>query len=655
MADLTASQQGWRTRVRWRGRYGWLLVFVLVGCLLAEGLFRSGLLVAFDRRIQDVWFQWQGQRAPASHVVIVSIDEASLSRYPDDPLVFWTDKFALAIERLRQAQVRMVGLDMLLSISPERWLGQQGVTMQAAAREYDRAFRDQIHSGQLVLVASKPGAGAAASDFLLPSPDYLLAVPDFDLPRFVGIADFPQASDGVVREFQLAVRPPSDPSAAAAGLPFMGFPALLTLHAAGLDPLAPGWTLQGRALSRDQGLQPIPFVGPPGSIPTLSFQTLLSQAGLPAPIQALLRDKVVLLGAGVGLGDAHLTPYATSFLLGRGRLMDGVEVHANVVEALLSGQRLLPMGAVARGAILLMLTAVSVMVFVRVSLWQAGLFWLLLLALLVASGYLLFRSGVVMSVTAPAVACASVLLGVAAWRLSSEERERERLRQMFGRYVSPQVVAALLHAGVRPDLGGRVQTVTVLFADIRNFTLISELLSAREVVEMLNAYFGRACEIMQREGGSIDKFIGDAIMVEFGSPWPVPDHALRGVRAALALHALVQEFGVWMRTRFPDRGLPEFDVGIGLHSGDAVVGNIGSPTRMEFTAIGDTVNLASRVEGMTKQLGCAILVTQDTRAQLGDQLLTGRSDLVQVKGRTAGVRVFEVTGLKSGAITCSSG
>jgi adenylate cyclase len=150
------------------------------------------------------------------------------------------------------------------------------------------------------------------------------------------------------------------------------------------------------------------------------------------------------------------------------------------------------------------------------------------------------------------------------------------------------------------------------------------------------------------EGGSIDKFIGDAIMVEFGSPLPLPDHAIRGARAAVALRAVADDFGVWMAQRFPDRELPKFAIGIGLHSGEVVIGNIGSPTRMEFTAIGDTVNLASRLEGMTKELGCVILASEATILAGGEAVFCGRSEVIQVKGRVAPVRVFEVLGVKSG-------
>ena len=122
---------------------------------------------------------------------------------------------------------------------------------------------------------------------------------------------------------------------------------------------------------------------------------------------------------------------------------------------------------------------------------------------------------------------------------------------MFGRYVSDQVVEALLKSDTRPELGGQSQEITLLFSDIRNFTTISERLNAREVVEMLNTYFERACAPLLAEGGSIDKFIGDAIMVEFGSPLPLADHANRGIRAAIALRAVAAEFSVWMKNAFP--------------------------------------------------------------------------------------------------------
>jgi class 3 adenylate cyclase len=159
---------------------------------------------------------------------------------------------------------------------------------------------------------------------------------------------------------------------------------------------------------------------------------------------------------------------------------------------------------------------------------------------------------------------------------------------------------------------------------------------------MLNTYFERAGKVLMAEGATIDKYIGDAIMAEFGVPLSQPDHAARAVRAAVALYRVAVEFRGWMSERFAGRELPEFDIGIGLHTGEAVVGNIGSSTKMEYTAIGDTVNIASRLEGLTKATSCSILASGDTIAAAGNSVRTGARHSLQVKGRQQPVDSYEV-------------
>lgn len=627
----------------------WAALIALLAALTAEALLRSGALNPVEQRLQDAWFQWQGKRAEARHVVIVGIDEETLAAFPDDPMVFWTDRLAVAIGRLQEAGARVVVLDMLLSISPERWLGKLGGELQRAARDYDRPFREAVNGGRLVMVATRAGSGARETDYLLPSPDYLLALPDFDIPRFIGLGDLLDEGDGVIRRFLVAPVAGAGVVLPETGVPVLGLPALAAVRAAGLDPAAAEWTLGGKKVGRQDTAMPIPYLGPPGSFPRISLKDLVGAGPLPAGLREQVRDRVVLIGAtAAGLNDEHFTPYATRFFSGRGPLMSGVEVHANVAESLLSGEGLAALGGGARLASLALLAGLAVAVFAALPAWQGGLAWLAGAVVLTFAGYLAFSGGLLVPAAAYALDAGLALLGVLGWRLTGEERERTRLRQMFGRYVSGQVVDALLQSGSRPELGGQSQAVTVLFSDIRNFTTMSERLNAKEVVEMLNTYFERACAPLLAEGGSIDKFIGDAIMVEFGAPLPAPDHALRAVRAALALHAVAGEFAGWVEQRFPGRGLPPFAVGIGLHSGEAVIGNIGSPARMEFTAIGDTVNLASRLEGMTKQLGCTILGSEATVAAAGAAVACGRSEVVTVKGRAAPVKVFEILGLKEG-------
>ena len=203
-------------------------------------------------------------------------------------------------------------------------------------------------------------------------------------------------------------------------------------------------------------------------------------------------------------------------------------------------------------------------------------------------------------------------------------------------------MSKLLSDELRPDLGGEALVVTVLFSDIRNFTTISEKLSAHEVVEMLNAYFTRVCEPILEQGGTVDKYIGDAVMAVFGSPVAYPDHARRAVSAAIGMAREAAAFKDWMRNRFPDRGLPEFGIGVGLHTGEAVIGDIGTPKRKEFTAIGDTVNAASRLEGITKDLQCVIAASEATVKAAGEGVCVGKRQTMTVKGRSEPILVLEV-------------
>jgi class 3 adenylate cyclase len=162
---------------------------------------------------------------------------------------------------------------------------------------------------------------------------------------------------------------------------------------------------------------------------------------------------------------------------------------------------------------------------------------------------------------------------------------------------------------------------------------------------MLNTYLSQACEPILAQGGSVDKFIGDAVMAVFGAPVPYPDHARRALKAALDLAQKAREFRGWMQQRFGDLELPDFAIGIGLHTGEAIVGNIGSPKRLEFTSIGDTVNAASRLESLTKELGWTIVASHST-ITAASGVVTGRQETRKVKGRQASLEVFEVLDLK---------
>jgi class 3 adenylate cyclase len=219
-------------------------------------------------------------------------------------------------------------------------------------------------------------------------------------------------------------------------------------------------------------------------------------------------------------------------------------------------------------------------------------------------------------------------------------KERDRLKETFGRYVTRQVADHLMKAD--QQLGGDLVPVTILFSDIRSFTSISESMPPRELLDFLNEYFSGMVESVLTHNGVVDKFIGDAIMAVFGAPVPEEGDALNAVRSALDMRERLRI----INEGFRQRGLPEIRTGIGLHTGQVVAGNMGHAQRMEYTVIGDAVNLASRLEGMTKELGCDIILSDDLYQQVQDSVVAEPLRKIKVKGREQEVLVHRLIGLR---------
>lgn len=615
-------------------RYG---AVVVLASFIAFSLARTNWVRSLENIYYDYWHLLSGVRYLPQHTVFISIDDETLAALKDDPLVFWAPHFGRVMNVLAQAGVKAVGLDVLYQVSAESWLKKLELPDSAASRNFDSPLRAALAKGDKVLITQLVQAEGGNSQLLLPPEDHLLLLPAgmHDL----GIGNLFPDDDKRIRHFYPSV-------AAEPAFPGVGFAMQLALRAAGKDPAKSEWEIAGRALHREPEFLPIGYTGPPGTIPKVSMNVLLQAGAADRPEVKALKGKVAIIAVGnSGSSDLHFTPYSRGV---SAEQMAGGEIHANIVESILSGRypRSLPdsIEVIYLVALLMMMVPLFLKLHAGWGVAAAGA----ASAFVALPAYTALQGDWVLPVAEPQLAFVLAYLMTLGLRLTGEERERSRIREMFGRYVSDEVVDKLLSEERRPDLGGDTLTVTVLFSDIRGFTTFSERLSAREVVEMLNAYFTRACGPILAQGGTVDKYIGDAVMAVFGSPVQHPDHARRAVRAALGMAKEAEAFKQWMHQRFPDRGLAEFGVGIGLHTGEAVIGDIGTPKRKEFTAIGDTVNTASRLESATKDLGVVIVASEATVAAAGAGVRTAKAERIKVKGKSEALAVHEIIGLDEG-------
>lgn len=623
---------------------------VLLGVLVAAavaGMGWAGWLEGPENFYDDVWHRLVGVRYQPQDLVIVALDEATLQQHPE-PLVCWTPHFARVIQVLRGVGATIIGLDYLFQVSIETWLKTLDLPADHPSLKYDGPFKRQLASGKVILAAHRTSDEHNRNTIIVPIQEYVQTLPGGR--QDLGLINLFNDGDGVVRRFVPGL-------ADDAGQIMLTLAKVLAVRAAGQDPgVVLSQLQQDPALSdwsadnpQGPGLRAVPkigFVGPPNTFRRISMGRFLGPEVDNAEDIKGLKDKVVIIAyEPAALQDAHPTPYAMSLWWWPGNDMSGPEIHANIVETLRTGAfpREVP-GALRLLYLLGVILAASLVIY-RLSPLPglAAGFVICILAGFLA--YLLFYRYWLLPTAQVQMGVMICYMGILGLKLTGEEREKARIRKIFSRYVAQEVVETLLASGELPDLGGEVFQVTVLFADIRNFTTISERLRPHQVVEMLNGYLSQACDAILAEGGTVDKYIGDAVMAVFGAPVRHPDHARRAVRAALELAEKAMEFRTWMKQHFNGLTLPEFAVGVGLHTGEAIVGNVGSTRRLEFTAIGDTVNAASRLESLTKELGWTIVASESTIATASG-VVTGRRATRTVKGRQEPLEVFEVLGVE---------
>lgn len=353
---------------------------------------------------------------------------------------------------------------------------------------------------------------------------------------------------------------------------------------------------------------------------------------------AKLEGHIVLLGpTEIGMRDTHATPF--------NRAAPGVEVHATLLHNFLTGEVLRQSDSLVLAELGAMVVSGLLMAFLVPILGSAlrgALFAILILGGMVGgSVYAFIEHGIWLNLAYPGLTVVVVYLTVAVTQSATEEAQARWIRQTFATFVPPDVVAEMIE---RPDsfvVGGQRKDLSLLFSDIRGFTTISEDLGAEDTTSLLNQYLTPMTEIVFGSRGTLDKYIGDAVVAFWGAPLPVTDHPLHAAQAALAMQEAVRD----MRENRQDlRGASRLQIGIGIHSAEVNVGMMGSALRFDYTVTGDGVNLCARLESLTKQYGAEILTSQDLVKRLPPGFLLRELDSIRVKGKRDAVLVFELLG-----------
>lgn len=636
------------------------------------------ILSALELKSQDLRFRIRGVEEPPEEVVIVVIDDTSIEaigRWPWPRSVF-----AELIDTLHEGGARAIGFDLIFSEpedNPEMAnihelidaYSQMGLLEadpinQAFFEEMVEAAEAIDNDSLLASVAQEAGNVVFAIAFVpadAPPPDTFPsflhkaayesfenteALEGFDPQSFsgglfpipvlaeaagsLGFANFVPDQDGVKRRSLLCLEYGGalfSPLAVRVAQTHLNLENDDLTYVIGKELKMGPYVIP----SDNKGVIHINYYGPHNTITFYSLIDVLSGSVDPATFNG---KSVFIGGAAVGVGDIWPNPFSPSYF--------GVEAQATITANILSQQFLIRpdwtkyVDAAIIGAIGLIL--VTVLLYVKV--WKGVLLVLILLISQIASNQYLFfnRYQIILLYVYPLLELVLMSSITFSFRFFVQYREKRQLKTTFEQYLSPSVVKHTLKNPEKLVLGGDRKELTVLFSDIQSFTSISENLSPTELVNFMNLYLTAMTDIVMAHEGTLDKYIGDAIMSIHGAPEEQDDHEIRACQTAIDMIETLYE----LRPDWEKGGAPNVRIRIGINSGDMVVGNMGSKKRFDYTVLGDNVNIASRLEGLGKLYGVKIIVGENTQRKVKERFLFRELDYVSVKGKNEPLRIYEM-------------
>ncbi len=632
-----------------KGKLGILIGLSITLLITALMLLKLSPLETLEEKLLDYRFQIRGTIKPPETVVIAAIDEKSIEKLGRWP---WSrDKIARLVNKLNDAGAEIIVFDIILSEKEKndpllgRAINDAGNVILPVVFDFERGSvmpENEMLLNSAFASVQNPDMFNKYNPIMAKS--VLIPVPEI-IQNVMGLGHinmFPD-SDGTLRWESLIIGYkgylyPSITLQAAAF--YLGIP-----HEKIVIKAAEGIQLGKRFIPTDRwGRSLIHYYGSNQTFKHISISDILEDNFKP---DALL-GKIVLIGAtAVGIYDLRVTPFSPA--------MPGVEKHANVISSILE-KRFIRCFSQSTNLIVLLLSGCLLSILIpKFKAAGASAITAIFLMLVLLSGYYLFaKNGLWMNIAYPSINILFIFISVTAYNYAVEERHARKIRAMFSSYVTERVVNELIKNPSMAKLGGERREITVLFSDVRGFTSLSERHSPEEVVSILNEYLGEMTDIVFKWEGTLDKFIGDAILAFWGAPMKQENHAELAVKCALNMVKRLEE----LQQKWQAEGKPVLDCGIGINTGEVLVGNIGAEgKKMDYTVIGDHVNLGSRVEGLTRKYNVHILITEFTMNKIKDLITSGKLwrtevtglEKVVVKGKEQPVAIYEVKGLEQGA------